>query len=135
MTQKLPQICTIILRIPIGKVAWLTVYICGNFWATQYIISGSKCDICVGCPSNKWRYLSPCWAIMTGFGQTNFFWYCMNQTLSHIFLTEFWNNYYSKVSGSAFWSNLNICHRSFAEYSYGKNWNFGKSFQADFFAE
>ena len=37
MTQKLPQICTVILRIRIGKVAWFAVYICGNFWVTQYI--------------------------------------------------------------------------------------------------
>ena len=31
---KMPQICTVILRICIGKVA---VYICGNFWFTQYL--------------------------------------------------------------------------------------------------
>ena len=37
VTQKLPQICTVILRILIGKVAWFAVYICGNFWVTQYI--------------------------------------------------------------------------------------------------
>ena len=36
VTQKLPQICTLILRIRIGKVAWFAVYICGNFWVTQY---------------------------------------------------------------------------------------------------
>ena len=36
MTQKLPQICTVILRIRIGKVAWFAVHICGNFWVTQY---------------------------------------------------------------------------------------------------
>ena len=39
VTQKLPQICTVIFRIRIGKVAWFTVYICGNFWVTQYIHS------------------------------------------------------------------------------------------------
>ena len=33
--QKLPQICTVILRIHIGKVAWFVGYICGNFWVTQ----------------------------------------------------------------------------------------------------
>ena len=38
MTQKLPQICTAILRICIGKVARFAVYICGNFWVTQYIL-------------------------------------------------------------------------------------------------
>ena len=38
VTQKLPQICTVILRICIGKVAWFAVYICGNFWVTQYVI-------------------------------------------------------------------------------------------------
>ena len=37
VTQKLPQICTVILRIRIGKVAWFAVYICGNFWVTQYM--------------------------------------------------------------------------------------------------
>ena len=31
-TQKSPQICTVILRICIGKVAWFAVYICSNFW-------------------------------------------------------------------------------------------------------
>ena len=36
-TQKLPQICTEILRICIGKVAWFAVYICDNFWVTQYV--------------------------------------------------------------------------------------------------
>ena len=35
VTQKLPQICTVILRIRIGKVAIFAVYICGNFWVTQ----------------------------------------------------------------------------------------------------
>ena len=38
MTQKLPQICTVILRILIGKVAWFAVYISGNVWVTQYIL-------------------------------------------------------------------------------------------------
>ena len=38
VTQKLPQICTVIFRIRIGKVAWFAVYICGNFWVTQYIV-------------------------------------------------------------------------------------------------
>ena len=37
MIQKLPQSCTVILRIRIGKVAWFAVYICGNFWVTQYL--------------------------------------------------------------------------------------------------
>ena len=36
VTRKLPQICTVIFRIRIGKVAWFAVYICGNFWVTQY---------------------------------------------------------------------------------------------------
>ena len=36
VTLKLPQICTVSLRICIGKVAWFAVYICGNFWVTQY---------------------------------------------------------------------------------------------------
>ena len=35
VTQKLLQICTLILHICIGKVAWFAVYICGNFWVTQ----------------------------------------------------------------------------------------------------
>ena len=35
VTQKLPQICTVILRVRIGKVSWFAVYICGNFWGTQ----------------------------------------------------------------------------------------------------
>ena len=39
VTQKLPQICTVILRILIGKVAWFAVYICGNFWVTQYFLN------------------------------------------------------------------------------------------------
>ena len=38
VTQKLPQICTVILRIRNGKVAWFAVYICGNFWVAQYNI-------------------------------------------------------------------------------------------------
>ena len=37
VTQKLPQICTVILRICIGKVARFVVYICGYLWTTQYI--------------------------------------------------------------------------------------------------
>ena len=37
VTQKLPQTCTVIVRIRFGKVAWFAVYICGNFWVTQYI--------------------------------------------------------------------------------------------------
>ena len=37
VTQKLPQICTAILRICIGQVAWFAVYICSNFWVTQFI--------------------------------------------------------------------------------------------------
>ena len=37
VTQKLPQIWTVILRIRIGKVVWFALYICGNFWVTQYI--------------------------------------------------------------------------------------------------
>ena len=36
VTQKLPQIFTVIFRICIGKVAWFAVYICDNFWVTQY---------------------------------------------------------------------------------------------------
>ena len=36
MIQKLPQTCTVILRIRIRKIAWFAVYICGNFWVTQY---------------------------------------------------------------------------------------------------
>ena len=35
VTQKLPQICTVILLICIGKGARFAVYICGNFWVTQ----------------------------------------------------------------------------------------------------
>ena len=35
VTQKLPQICTVISSICIGKVAWFAVYICGNFWVSQ----------------------------------------------------------------------------------------------------
>ena len=37
MSQKLPQICTVILRIRIMEVAWSAVYICGNFRVTQYL--------------------------------------------------------------------------------------------------
>ena len=37
VTQKLPQICTVILRICIGNFAGFAVYICGNFWVTQYV--------------------------------------------------------------------------------------------------
>ena len=37
LAQKWPQIFTIILRFCIGKVAWFAVYICGNFWVTQYL--------------------------------------------------------------------------------------------------
>ena len=36
VTQKLPQICTVLLRICIGRVAWFAVYMGGNFWVTQY---------------------------------------------------------------------------------------------------
>ena len=36
--QKLPQICAVILRICIEKVAWFAVYICSNFWVPQYIL-------------------------------------------------------------------------------------------------
>ena len=36
VTYKLPQICTEILRIRIGKVARFAVYIYGNFWGTLY---------------------------------------------------------------------------------------------------
>ena len=35
--QKLPQICTVIAYICIGKVAWFAVYICGNLWNAQYV--------------------------------------------------------------------------------------------------
>ena len=38
VTQKLPQICAVILRIRTRKVAWFAVYICGNFCVTQYIL-------------------------------------------------------------------------------------------------
>ena len=37
VTQELTQICTVILRISIGNVAWFAVYIDGNFWVTQYV--------------------------------------------------------------------------------------------------
>ena len=37
LVQKLAQICTVILRIRIGKGAWFAVYIWGNFWVTQYV--------------------------------------------------------------------------------------------------
>ena len=40
VTQKLPQICTVILRICFGKVAKFAVYICGNFWGTQDMDKG-----------------------------------------------------------------------------------------------
>ena len=50
MTQKLPQIFTVILRIFIGKVEWFAVYICDSSWVTQYAeirmvdpISGLPC--------------------------------------------------------------------------------------------
>ena len=50
VTQKLPQICTVILRIRIGKVAWFAVYICGNFWVTQYIPKfNHSSDVKTGC--------------------------------------------------------------------------------------
>ena len=38
MTQKLPQICTVILCIYIGKIAWFAVCICGNFSVAQYLL-------------------------------------------------------------------------------------------------
>ena len=41
-TLNLPQIFTVISRICIGKVAWFAVYICGNFWVTQYVYVGTK---------------------------------------------------------------------------------------------
>ena len=51
VTQKWPQICTVILRIRFGRVAWFAEYICGNFWVSQYhnkhrlsIISRKKID-------------------------------------------------------------------------------------------
>ena len=34
--QRLPHIYTVITSICIGKVAWLTVYICANIWNAQY---------------------------------------------------------------------------------------------------
>ena len=34
--QQLPQICTVILSICIGKVAWFAVYICANIWNALY---------------------------------------------------------------------------------------------------
>ena len=39
VTQKLPQICTVIMRICVGKVVWFAVHICGNFWVTQYVFN------------------------------------------------------------------------------------------------
>ena len=42
VTQKLPQTCTVILRICIGKVSWFAVYICGNFWVNQYTVCFKK---------------------------------------------------------------------------------------------
>ena len=39
VTQKLPQICTVILRFRIGKVPWFAVYICGKFLVTQCILT------------------------------------------------------------------------------------------------
>ena len=36
VTQKLPQICTVILSICIGKVALFAAYIYGKLWVTQY---------------------------------------------------------------------------------------------------
>ena len=33
------QICTVILRIRIGKVAWFAVYVCNNFWVPKYEFS------------------------------------------------------------------------------------------------
>ena len=38
VTQKLPQNSAAILRICIGKVAGFAVYICDNFWVTQWIL-------------------------------------------------------------------------------------------------
>ena len=35
VTQKIPQICTVILRICIGIVAWFAAFLCGNFWVTH----------------------------------------------------------------------------------------------------
>ena len=50
VTQKLPQICTVILRICIGKVAWFAVYIFGNFWVTQYsLFLGYLCFLSLIC--------------------------------------------------------------------------------------
>ena len=37
LAQKLPQICTVIAYICIGKVAWFVVYICGTIWNVLYI--------------------------------------------------------------------------------------------------
>ena len=37
VTQKWPKICTVILHICIGKIAWFSVYICGNLWTIQYL--------------------------------------------------------------------------------------------------
>ena len=36
VTQKLPQICLVIVCIRVGEIAWFAVYICGNFCVTQY---------------------------------------------------------------------------------------------------
>ena len=37
VSKYIPQICTVILRICIGKVACFAVYICGNLWTTRCI--------------------------------------------------------------------------------------------------
>ena len=65
VTQKLTQIYTVNLRIRIGKVALFAIYICGNFWVTQYVLHGNlkrwlletpcarKCWTCLNSYSNK----------------------------------------------------------------------------------
>ena len=47
-THKLPQICTVIFRIRIGKVVWFAVYICGNHRVTQYYMSKKYFPISYG---------------------------------------------------------------------------------------
>ena len=43
VTQKLPQICSVILRICIGKVAWFEVYICSLYCICSiYLLLGRK---------------------------------------------------------------------------------------------
>ena len=59
LTQKLPHICTVILRIRIGKVAWFAVYICGNFWVNQYVTVNCKVSLLIDISQLKWFSLLP----------------------------------------------------------------------------